>query len=45
MIFLLEHNLGKLDTKAGDRVIISVICLQNAENVTRNGSVTLSSRD
>ena len=45
MIFLLEHNLGKLDTKASDRVIISVICLQNAENVTRNGSVTLSSRD
>ena len=34
MIFLLEHNLGKLDTKASDRVIISVICLENAENVT-----------
>ena len=36
---VVEHNFGKLDTKASDRVIISVICLQNAENVTRNGPV------
>ena len=44
MIFVLKHNLGKLDTKASDRVIISLICLQNAENVTRNGSVILLPR-
>ena len=44
MIFVLEHNLGKLDTKASDRVIIRVICLQNVENVTRNGSVILAAR-
>ena len=39
MIFVLKHNLRKLDTKASDRVIIRVICLQNVENVTRNGSI------
>ena len=44
MIFVLEHNLGKLDTKASDRVIIRVICLQNVENVTKNGSVILAAR-
>ena len=41
MIFVLKHNLRKLDTKASDRVIIRLICLQNAENVTRNVSVIL----
>ena len=34
MISVLEHNLQNSNTKTSDRVIISVICLENAENVT-----------
>lgn len=36
---MLKFNLGNLDIKETDRVIITVICLQNVKNVFKNDVV------
>ena len=41
---MLKFNLGNLDIKETDRVIITVICLQNVKNVFKNDVVIQKSR-
>ena len=41
---VLKFNLGNLDIKETDRVIITVICLQNVKNVLKNDVVIQKSR-